>query len=340
MSKKLIYSGFLFFAFSLFGSCYKNKFEVDVSKINLDLKIQRFEKDLFNVQPENIHQKHKALQQKYGTFYQRYIENISGIGMVNDPAIAYSIKTFLSDKYVKEVFTDTENNFGDDLSDLESGLTDAFKYCRFYFPKMVVPQLITFVSGFQYSVAVTDSTLGIGLDMYLGNDYKNYKLADLPLYKIALMKREYIVSDAMKSWLMTEFFSEKQKEDVLGKMVQYGKIIYLMEAILPYTSDTIKMGYSKEQLDWCEKNEFNIWANLVDKQLLFSTDQGTITKFFNDGPFTSGYPQDSPAKLGIWVGWQIVRSYMENNPDVTIAQLMKIENAQELLNKSKYKPKR
>lgn len=300
------------------------------------------ERAFFSMNPDSSDIVHQRLHAKYGIFYQRYIENITGIGLVNDPAISYSLKTFLSDKYVEEIFQDTEKKYSDDLNDIRQGLTAAFQHSLYYFPHMVVPEIVTFVSGFQYAIAVTDSVLGIGLDMYLGSDYSNYPKAGFPLYKIALMNRDYIVADAMKAWLMTEFFSEESRapKDMLGTMIQYGKIMYLSEAILPGTEDTIKTGYTAAQLEWCKKNEFNIWAHMVDNELLFSTDPATINKFFNEAPFTSGLPKESPPKTGIWVGWQIVKSYMENNSDITIPELMKQQNAQEILNKSKYKPKK
>lgn len=338
--KKKLWMRFLIYSSLLLFSCNSDKFDIDISSIDIEIKIHRMEKEFFSINPDSTNKAHQQFNAEYGLFYQRFLENITGIGMVNDPAIAYSLKSFLSDKYMREVFEDTEKKFNGNLSDIHTGLTNAFRYCRYYFPQMVVPEIVTFVSGFQYAVAVTDSTLGIGLDMYLGSDYENYLKAGFPLYKIALMKREYIVPDAMKAWLMTEFFSDENQlpKDVLGTMIQYGKILYLSDAVLPATEDTLKTGYTASQLEWCNKNEFNIWAHLVDNELLFSTDPLTINKFFNDAPFTSGLPKESPSKIGAWVGWQIVKSFMENNPGISIPSLMQQKDAQEILNKSKYKP--
>lgn len=327
--------------FLLWG-CTNNKFDADVSNIKVDLKLKRFEKDFFNANHENLNEFHKKMHRNYGTFYQRFIENIVGIGLVNDPAVSYSLQAFLSDKFIKEIYTDTEKKFSHDLNDIKEKMTDAFKRCKYFFPEMVVPEIITFVSGFNYSVAVTDSALGIGLDMYLGNDYKNYPKAGFPLYKISLMKSEYIVSDAVKSWLFTEFFSDEKKQtnDMLGTMIQHGKIMFLLDAVLPEETDTVKIGYTQQQLEWCKKNEFNLWAHFIDKQLLYTTENQTIAQFFNDAPFTSGLPRESAPKIGIWLGWQIVKSFMKNNPEISVSGLMKKENAQEILSQSKYKPRR
>lgn len=337
---------FLFVFFLLlpgfFSSCKRNRFDIDVSQIEAEISIQRMEREFRALNSDSTDELHLSLNQEYGTFYRRYLENITGIGLVKDPAISYSIKAFLSDKYIAETFDDTEKKFSDDLGDIQAGLSEAFKHATFYFPEMIIPKVVSFVSGFQYSIAVTDSVLGIGLDMYLGKDYINYQKAGMPLFKISGMTRENIVPDAMKSWMMSEFFSDENKvpKDMLGTMVQHGKILFLMDALFPSGEDSMKIGYSPGQLEWCRENEFQIWAHLVDNELLFITEPQVITKFFNEAPFTSGLPKESPPKVGAWVGWQIVRRFMENNPEYSIPDLMKLGNAQEILKKSKYKPKK
>lgn len=342
MNKFFLVLTVLVFSSLFFSSCNRNKFNVDVSGVNADIRIRRMEKDFFSADIGNLLVHHNKLMAAYGQFYQRYIENITGIGLVNDPAIEYGLSAFLTDKYILELKADVEKKYNGELTDINNDLEDAFKHIRYYFPEMVVPEIVTFVSGFQYAMAVTDSTLGIGLDMYLGSDYENYPKAGLPVYKTAAMSRDYIVPDAMKAWLLTEFFSQEnqQPEDMLENMIQQGKIMYLMEAALPEKHDSIITGYSKSQLDWCRNNEFNIWAHIIDNELLFSTDHQLITKLFNEAPFTSGFPKESPPKLGIWIGWQIVRSFMENNSNTTLPELMQLRDAKQILNKSKYKPKK
>ncbi len=342
MNKDFIYSLLIMIFVSGFTSCNKNRFDVDISGIEARVKIRRMEKDFFSSDNMETGKKHQEMMLQYGIFYKRYLENITGIGLVNDPAISYGLNAFLGDQYIREIYLDAEKKFSDNLEGECKELSEAFKYSKYYFPAMVVPEVVTFVSGFQYSVAVTDSVLGLGLDMYLGSDYKNYPKAGFPLYKIAQLKREFIVPDAMKSWLMTEFFSSENQnpKNLLDQMIQNGKVMYLLDAVLPKINDTLKIGFTLAQITWCQKNEFNIWAHLVDNQLLFNTDPTIINKFFNEAPFTSGLPKESPPKTGVWAGWQIVKSFMENNPDVSIPELIKIQNPQDILTKSKYKPRK
>jgi uncharacterized protein YjaZ len=100
------------------------------------------------------------------------------------------------------------------------------------------------------------------------------------------------------------------------------------------------MGYTKEQLEWCIKNESNIWAFFIEQKLLYSTVVQQYIKYISDGPTTNGLPKESPAKIGAWIGWQIVKAYMNNNPAITLEQLLKEKDAQKILNNSNYKPKK
>jgi hypothetical protein len=98
------------------------------------------------------------------------------------------------------------------------------------------------------------------------------------------------------------------------------------------------MGWTKEQWDWCVRNEREIWHLVMDKRDLFKTESLVLTGYLNDGPFTSEVSQDAPGRLGIWLGWRIVESYMEHNESVSLQDLMAEGDAQKILELSFYKP--
>ena len=124
-------------------------------------------------------------------------------------------------------------------------------------------------------------------------------------------------------------------------MIYNGKVLYCMDALMPETADTLKIGYTPAQLDWCQQNEANIWSYFLDQNLLYETDYLRMQKYLSEAPFTPGVGEgnESSPKLAVWTGWQIVREYMDRNPEITLKKLMEETDAQKILNASKYKPK-
>jgi len=98
------------------------------------------------------------------------------------------------------------------------------------------------------------------------------------------------------------------------------------------------MGYTRFQWEWSRKYESKIWNSIVGQKDLYSTDITLLNKYLNDAPFTATISQESPGRLGTWVGWQIISQYMKNNPEITIVQLMEMNNYQQILTKSEYQP--
>jgi hypothetical protein len=121
-------------------------------------------------------------------------------------------------------------------------------------------------------------------------------------------------------------------------MVSGGRILYFLEKILPEENDTIISGYSGSQLEWCRKNEKEIWAFFISNNLLFTSDPNLLMKYVSDGPTTNGFPKEAPGNLGQFTGWQIVRTYMEKNKNITLRQLMEEKDMMKIFNKSMYKP--
>jgi len=93
-------------------------------------------------------------------------------------------------------------------------------------------------------------------------------------------------------------------------------------------------------MEFCEKSEGEFWKYLISTDnLLFSTDYMVQKRFVDDGPFTSVFTKDSPARVGQWIGFKIIESFMQNNPDVTLEKLFSIKSSKEIINKSRYNPK-
>lgn len=332
---------YLIFLFAtIFISC-KQSNRPNISNIVLDVKIERFDKELFAARDKNVNQTNNLLSKKYGLFYDDYLHK-----MVGSPA--YSNEEIITTLYKDQAYTDLTKEVDSifpSLKPQEEGLTETFKYIKYYYPKAKVPKFISFASGFEYQMPVGDNYLGIGLDMFLGKDSKFYKaiINSVPMYLSRRFTPEYIVPRVAETYAHEELFREPdENRSLLSKMVFQGKILYFLDQVLPENiTDSTKIGYTKSQLEWAQNFEGDIWAYFLENNLLFETDYQKIQVFLSEGPFTPGLGENrnSAPKLGVWIGWQIVKKYMKAHPEVTLQKLMADHDAQKILNLSKYKPK-
>jgi gliding motility-associated lipoprotein GldB len=331
---------YLIFLFAVtFISCRQSN-RPDVSNIQVNIKIERFDNELFAGKNKNVIEVDKQLSLKYGVFYDDFIHRILDS--------KYSNTESLTNLYRDQAYTDLSKEVDSVFPNLkvqEEGLTETFKYIKYYYPKAKIPRFISFASGFAYQMPIGDNYLGIGLDMFLGEDSKFYKaiVQSVPLYLSRRFAPEYIVPRVAETYAHEELFAEPDdNRTLLSKMIFQGKILYFLDQVLPESlSDSTKIGYTQQQLDWAQNFEGDIWAYFLENNYLYETDYQKIQVFLSEGPFTPGLGEnrDSAPKLGIWMGWQIVRKYMKEHPDVTLQQLMADSDAQKILNQSKYKPK-
>ncbi|SMO37971.1 gliding motility lipoprotein GldB [Solitalea koreensis] len=328
----------ILFSFSL-TACKQNRLDVNVSNIDLNIKVNRFEKDFFAIDTNNVAAGAAALKKKYPDFYPIYFERLMRLGVNRDSSDLDFIKMIKANKDFNTLKHDVDSVYPT-ITDLENQITDAFKHYKYYFPDAKIPEVLTYISDFQVGATNTDQTLGIELDMFLGKNYKYYPSVGFPNYLTRKLGKEYITAIAMKGFAKQHFSEKEGDKSLLNKMIYEGKILYFLDAVLPKTPDSIKIGFSQKQLDWCNAYKVEMWANFLDQNLLYSTDELKYSKYLNDAPFTSGLDNDSAPQLGIWTGWQIVRKYMNENTNVTVAQLMNDKDYQKILKLSKYKPKK
>lgn len=337
--KNFNYAALLLLFFTACSSCKHDPLNVDTSKVTIpELKINRLEQDLFQMDTTDIAAATARLKNKYGSFYETFVGGILNNGGLHDSAYARLIKMFISDRDMRETYEETQKAYPT-TDTIKSQLEEVFRHYRFYFPQRHVPAVVTMVSGYNYAVVTPDSTLAIGLEMYLGSNCKFYQMLALPRYKTMFMNKKNMIPDVTRAWMMNEFPYNMNKSDFLSEIVYIGKIMYLEDALLPASvDDTTKIQYTAKQMAYCKQNEFNVWSYFAAQKLLYTTDQAEIMKFTADGPFTAAFSKESAPRIGYWIGWQIVRQYMRENPQVTIPELMKENDAQKILAKAKYKP--
>jgi len=114
--------------------------------------------------------------------------------------------------------------------------------------------------------------------------------------------------------------------------------MFLLSETMPDISFNRLLRYSESDLAWCKNSESSIWAFLIENDLLFSTRQKDYRSYLYHAPFSKGMPQDSPSRIAYYIGYEIVKSYMQKNRDITLYELMNDTDYNSILNKSKYKP--
>ncbi|NNM15724.1 MAG: hypothetical protein HKO56_03610 [Bacteroidia bacterium] len=226
------------------------------------------------------------------------------------------------------------------LNAQEKELQKFWKHYHYYFPNKVVPNVVTYVGDFSYNVVALDSIVGVALNMYLGADWEPYKSLQIEQYRVIKMKPDRIVFDVAKGWYTSEYSESEMNKDFISQMLYNGKMLYYLDAMFPDAKDYEKIGYDEEEYSWMQQNEGGVWAFFIENDMLYKTQMTEYMKFIHDGNTTSGFPPEAPAQMGNYIGWQIIKAYMENNSEVTLVELASETEVNKILSKANYKPKK
>ena len=298
--------------------------EKEISKINTEITIERFERLFDKVTNAS---ELKKLQTAYPFMFSEDYSDTFWIEKVNDTL-------------QKQLVAEVEKEFGN-MATIEQEIESLFNHLKYYFPSFSVPRVITVTSYVDYrnKVIVTDTIALISLDTYLGRDHEFYQGI-----------QKYIADDMTKVQAVVDLASEYAKKYIyrgntktlLDEMVYYGKQLYFKDVMVPFKTEAQRIAYTEEELDWAKANESYIWRYFVESELLYSTDSKLPSRFIIDAPFSKFYLEEidsqSPDKLGQYIGWQIVRAYMENNK-VSLIEMFDA-STEEIFNNSKFKPRK
>ncbi|MEW7290918.1 gliding motility lipoprotein GldB [Aquimarina sp. 2304DJ70-9] len=308
--------------FCLVLSCGKeSKNEKEIAKIPVEVNIERFDQSFAELTPQNL----PGLKENYPfLFPEKYADSI----WLNK----------IKDTIQLEINTEVEKTFSD-LSKEKEELEAFFRHIKFYFPEIKEPRVITITSDVNYRnrIVVDKGLLIISLDTYLGGDHHFYE--GIQQYLKRNFKRQQILPD-VASIYAKNLVGPIRDRTFLGNLISIGKELYLMDLFLPDYSNAQKMKYTDDQYAWVQANEEEIWRYFIDRKLLYSTDSELMPRFLYPAPFSKFYleeiDKEAPDRVGQFIGWRIVASYMKNN-NVSLRQLI-LADAETIFNTSKYKP--
>ncbi len=305
-----------------FFSCKEENEIVDVSNIAIDLKINRFDIDYHNATLDNF----TALKEKYPKFFPE--QKTDSLWL-----------SYAQDSLWVALYEEVENKYSS-FDNQKKELTDVFKHIKYYYPTFKTPRVVTFISSLdmEYQVINTNGILILSLDTFLGNDSKFY--ANYPAYLRTSFDENQIPTQVART-IAKETQPKVPHRVFINRMIAAGQLQYAVSKFSPSQTEANLFRYSTKKMKWLQESEEEIWKYLVEKEYLYSTDKDLARRFLEPAPFTKfymAYDNESPGRVGEWMGYQIVKAYMKNN-EVSLPEMMATTPTQ-IFKKSKYKPTR
>lgn len=325
----------------IFTACKTRKNIPDVSHIPIHVTVERFDQQLFRIDTNNVMSGIKLLAEQYPDFLPVYLREIMNFGVLSDSSqyLEIPLRQFLGNRDFRDLQDSVEAHFAD-MGPVERSLTQSFRLASYYLPAFRAPRVVSFISAISnYGAVTVDSTLGIGLDMYMGADFPVYKLVpDYPDYIVRRFTPEYIAPNVMKVLHQQYFPLRSEGSKLVEQMLDLGRQQYFLEMVLPDTPEEVRLGYTKAQLDFCNENEQMIWQFFVQHKLLYTSDWQDILRYLGEGPSTQGMPAEAPGQIGAFTGYRIVQAYMKKHPEVTLEKLLNMQQIMSIFNEARYRP--
>ena len=325
----------------------------DVSDVTVNLEVLRFDRELSELDTTRLGQELQRLDRTYGSFTDVYFTHLVPVRRgdfspaeqerVMQAFLAYPLTGFV-DSLVRDRFPAEDAGDATQVQDMLENFEQSLRYYRHYLPDAPVPDtLVLYDSHFELAAFLYgDGELAAGLDFFLGPDFDYTQVApDEPIFSNYLAAS--YTPDHFAGKLLRVLFEDAYPPPRTGRMIDYlmyeGKKLYLLEHLLPETPDHVVYEVTEAQMDWLHDNEAPIYAYLQQEDLLFSTDVNKINKYTRPAPYTPGMPQESPGGAVNYLGRQIVAAYLRQHPEVTLPELLAMEDGQEVLRGARYKPR-
>lgn len=333
-----------FLVFGLWSCQPEEKADLpNMDGIEVEVVIRRFEQDLFAMDTNRMESELAALEEKYPYFSNIFFDRILGS---RDPKtapqghVAY-VQGFLQFPAVAHLY-DTIQAVFPSMDSYVDDFAQAFRYLKYYFPDQPTPNITTFLS--EYSIAAFiygDNQLAVGLDFFLGADYPYEKFnpnnPNFSAYLTRTFTPEHLVSKTLRP-LVDDLTGQAGGQTLLDMMVHNGKKLYLLDHLLPEIPDSLLLEMTAAQVEWLDENEREMWAFFLEEDMLYSSEWQKVRKYVDYSPHSPGMPPEAPGRTANWIGWKIVEAYMERNPNLSLQELLATRSAQDILDKSRYKP--
>jgi len=329
------------FAFTVFYGC-----QSDTSPGRTDLQLStepvsavRFEKILCSPTSDSETNRSEELFEKYPIFSDVFFNQVIFPQDVQSIELDSLIAYFCASPAIQHLI-DTTSILFPDLDPIEKDLGTINAYFNYYFPERETPLYFTYVSEFGIGTfTIGTEIVGIGLDFFLGEDYPYYDPSVFHNYMLKTMTPEYLTGNVVKA-IAESMIPDITVGNMLEFMIRNGKVLYIASRLLPEEPMHRIALYTEEEMEWVDQHELDIWSYLLDLGYFYDNDLRKFQGFIDPGPGTPGLPKEAPGRIANWIGYKIVESYMKNNPEVEMEEMVQDTDFQKIMEQSRYKPPR
>ncbi|WP_152425058.1 gliding motility lipoprotein GldB [Nafulsella turpanensis] len=302
----------------------------DVSGIPVDVDIIRLEQELFSATSKDeirsFLEQNKLFAQNF-LFLDQY---------PHDSIVVNQLYALINNPSLDTVYQESQQVFGD-MEQIRQDFATAFKFIKYHYPEFEPPVIYTMVTGFGNDMYVSEDMIVIGLDYFLGEG-ATYRPLQLPDYILRRYSPDHLVPSTIL--LLSQEFNKVQPDDksMLADMIYYGKSFYFTEYVLPEIPDSLIIGYTAEEMKGLWVNEKLVWNHFLKNELLYETNHIVKKKYIDERPATLEVGNKAPGRLAQWLGWQLVRAYMNEKEEVSLPELMATVEPVKILEESDYDP--
>ncbi len=246
-----------------------------------------------------------------------------------------NIYSLVDNIYFDSLYFDVRNEFGN-KKQLFLNLDHAIGIYNSTSKQQINPKITLLLSGFYNDIVVDKENIVLGADYFLNKENK-FKPRDLPLYVLERYTPHHMTSTALSTYLSQFNIVDDTDKTMLNEMISFGKLYYVVEKLLACEGQNIILGYSKDQLDIIEENEAFIYSFFLQNELFFKEGKLIKQKYLSERPSTFEISQSIPGRVGRWMGWKIVTSFMKESA-YTLEDLLKEDDYKKVFYNSNYKP--
>jgi hypothetical protein len=320
---------FSFLILIVFSCKTDNREVVDTSSVQMDITVENLDQELFNSKSvqdvQNFLNKHSYLKSLYFTDTQ-----------TDTSQLAAQLYNMSQNPGFQEFRSQIDTIIGDRSSTIINPLKEAFKRIKVYYPDFKAPKIQFMVSGFTGSdLYVSDSLVIVGVDFFGGQ--KALYRPNVYDYQLRKYQKEYI-APSIVFFLSNKYnYLDAADATLLSEMIGYGKGYEFVKQVMPEVADSLVLGFSEDNLRRTYNSQLDIWSFFITNKLLYEKNELKKQKYIGERPFTVEIGNKVPGGIAKWLGWRIVSKYMEENPRITLQDLMKNGNSGQILQESGYK---